>query len=136
MKSSSLNGRDMVVGDSICMFMVIRMLEMMRLMMRKGRKMRKLILKVMVSLLMVKVGMMMRKLCLFRFLVCFFFRLCWVVFRKKVCFSGWLCCSRNLCSGFLVLLVVVSIWLVEVLVVMLGVLVRWFCIFMFMGYMM
>lgn len=54
-----LNGREMISGDSIIMFIVISMLDIIRLMIRNGMKIMKLIWNVVFSLDVMKVGIRM-----------------------------------------------------------------------------
>lgn len=59
MKNVSLNGSVMIVGGIIIMFIDIRIVEIIRLMIRNGSVIRKLILKVCWILLSMKVGISM-----------------------------------------------------------------------------
>lgn len=101
MNNISLNGKEMIIGDSIIIFIVIRIDVMIKLMIKKGMNNIKLIWKVVFSLLVMNVGIrivigiLLVLVYLFLFLV-----MCMKVFK----FFIWVCESINVCMGFLVCL--------------------------------
>lgn len=99
----SLKGNDIIMGDSIIIFMVIRMEVMIKLMIRKGMNNIKLIWNVVFSLLVINVGIRIFNGILVGFWYLFLFL---VIDMNVFKFFIWVCDNMKVCIGFFVCLMV------------------------------
>lgn len=101
MNNINLNGKDIIIGESIIIFIVINIDVIIKLIIRKGINSIKLIWNVVLSLLVIKVGIRMVSGILLVLVYFFLFLvICINVFKFFICVWE----SINVCIGFLVCL--------------------------------
>lgn len=106
MNSRILNGREIIIGGSIIMFIDISVVVIIRLIMRNGMKMMKLMMKVVCSFEIMNVGMSVYIGMLDGFLGLGWFVICVIRVRFFLCVK----CSIYFCSGsWLMLMVCVNV---------------------------